>query len=156
MASMLRNRSGAFLLGILALAVFVFSNLSISALTGIRIDLTQDKLNMLVSAGVSVYHYIHVQGTIAFVPWGYVTISAANDSNVVGLRLSIAHASAKPLNYLKSMMAPLYQLAAKKPDLIGKSLKTLISLVDQAWSMAESQGQPMAYSYDHITKVVAG
>ena len=44
MASMLRNRSGAFLLGIVALAVFVFSNFSISALTGIRIDLTQDKL----------------------------------------------------------------------------------------------------------------
>ena len=44
MVSMLRNRSGALLLGIVGLAVFAILNLSISALTGVRIDLTQDKL----------------------------------------------------------------------------------------------------------------
>ena len=44
MVNMLRNRSGALLLGILGLAIFVFLNLSISTLTGVRIDLTQDKL----------------------------------------------------------------------------------------------------------------
>ena len=44
MVNMLRNRSGALLLGIVGLAIFVFLNLSISTLTGVRIDLTQDKL----------------------------------------------------------------------------------------------------------------
>ena len=44
MVSMLRNRSGALLLGFVGLAVFAILNLSISALTGVRIDLTQDKL----------------------------------------------------------------------------------------------------------------
>ena len=44
MINMLRNRSGALLLGIVGLAIFVFLNLSISTLTGVRIDLTQDKL----------------------------------------------------------------------------------------------------------------
>ena len=44
MVSMLRNRSGALLVGIVGLAVFAILNLSISALTGVRIDLTQDKL----------------------------------------------------------------------------------------------------------------
>ena len=44
MVNMLRNRSGALLWGIVGLAFFVFLNLSISTLTGVRIDLTQDKL----------------------------------------------------------------------------------------------------------------
>ena len=44
MVNMLRNRSGVLLLGIVGLAIFVFLNLSISTLTGVRIDLTQDKL----------------------------------------------------------------------------------------------------------------
>ena len=44
MANMLRNRSGAVLLGIAALAVFIILNLGASALTGVRVDLTQDKL----------------------------------------------------------------------------------------------------------------
>ena len=44
MANMLRNRSGTVLLGIAAVAVFIILNLGASALTGVRVDLTQDKL----------------------------------------------------------------------------------------------------------------
>ena len=44
MANMLRNRSGTVLLSIAAVAVFIILNLGASALTGVRVDLTQDKL----------------------------------------------------------------------------------------------------------------
>ncbi|MEC8175143.1 MAG: Gldg family protein, partial [Pseudomonadota bacterium] len=44
MANMLRNRGGTVLLGIAAVAVFIILNLGASALTGVRVDLTQDKL----------------------------------------------------------------------------------------------------------------
>ena len=44
MGSILRYRSGALLLGIFAAGLFIVLNLGVSALTGVRIDLTQDKL----------------------------------------------------------------------------------------------------------------
>lgn len=43
-AGLANKRSGAVLLGLLAIAVFVLVNLGASAVTGVRIDLTEDKL----------------------------------------------------------------------------------------------------------------
>ena len=56
MANMLRNRSGTVLLGIAAVAVFIILNLGASALTGVRVDLTQDKLFTL-----SAVSYTHLR-----------------------------------------------------------------------------------------------
>ena len=65
-SGMINSRSGALLAGGLAILVFVVLNLGVSSLTGVRLDLTQDKLYTLSDGTRNILKSLNRPATLTF------------------------------------------------------------------------------------------